>query len=297
MSETVHNEPARRLSAYKYRRPMPAITRGRANEVLDTRISRPKDMPHKAWNPAQLATFLRHARPERLFAMWLLFATTGMRRSEAVCARREALDIAAGTLSLVVITAARTQISSGKDPPKQTPHLARRRYPGLPPRSPRDTRRGTSRMGAELSAQRVAVLLARRPADLQRHDHRTVRAPGHPGRPPDHPTARLPPHLRDHGPARRRQPADRQHPTGSRERPVHRYRSPGPLVRIDCDHNRTCEHLTTRHPTSSTTTSTWFDETAHRLRAKQASLQPLTSTAMAGTRAEEQSAPHTGRQV
>jgi integrase len=38
-------------------------------------------------------------------------------------------------------------------------------------------------------------------------------------------------------------------------------------------------------------------ETAHRLRATQASLQPLTSTAMAGTQAEAQPTPHTGRQV
>jgi hypothetical protein len=33
-----------------------------------------------------------------------------------------------------------------------------------------------------------------------------------------------------------------------------------------------------------------FEETTHRLRARQASLQPLTSTAMAGTQADEQSA-------
>jgi hypothetical protein len=31
-----------------------------------------------------------------------------------------------------------------KDPPKQTPHLTRRRHPGRPPRPPRDTRRGTT---------------------------------------------------------------------------------------------------------------------------------------------------------
>ncbi|WP_433299458.1 tyrosine-type recombinase/integrase [Pseudonocardia sp. CA-142604] len=78
---------------------------------------RGEKQPHKTWNPQQLATFLQHARHERLLAMWLLFATTGMRRSEAVGARRDALDMAAGTLSLVtthVIAAGRTQISSGK---------------------------------------------------------------------------------------------------------------------------------------------------------------------------------------
>ena len=48
-----------------------------------------------------------------------------------------------------------------------------------------------------------------------------------------------------------------------------------PLVRINRDHHR-INHR--------------FEETAHRLRAKQASLQPLTSTAMPGTQADAQSA-------
>ncbi|TWP51702.1 site-specific integrase [Lentzea tibetensis] len=38
--------------------------------------------PHKTWTPAQLRRFLEEARGERLFAMWVLEAATGMRRSE-----------------------------------------------------------------------------------------------------------------------------------------------------------------------------------------------------------------------
>ena len=30
----------------------------------------------------QLRTFVEHVRSDRLFAVWMLFATTGMRRSE-----------------------------------------------------------------------------------------------------------------------------------------------------------------------------------------------------------------------
>jgi integrase len=49
--------------------------------------------------------------------MWLIFATTGMRRSEAVGARLDALNLEAGTLSLVathVIAGGHTEVSSGK---------------------------------------------------------------------------------------------------------------------------------------------------------------------------------------
>jgi hypothetical protein len=60
-------------------------------------------------------------------------------------------------------------------------------------------------------------------------------------------------------------------------------------MRMNRDHDRTSGHISTRHPTSSTTT-TGFEETAHRLQAKRASLQPLTTTAMTGTQAEAQSA-------
>ena len=43
---------------------------------------------HTVWDPEQLRRFLTQARPERLYPMWLMFATTGMRRSEAAGARR-----------------------------------------------------------------------------------------------------------------------------------------------------------------------------------------------------------------
>jgi Phage integrase, N-terminal SAM-like domain/Arm DNA-binding domain len=41
----------------------------------------------RVWSPEQLRAFLDHARRDRLYAAWLLFATTGMRRGE-VAGRR-----------------------------------------------------------------------------------------------------------------------------------------------------------------------------------------------------------------
>ena len=47
---------------------------------------------------AQLQTFLQRAGSDRFFALWVLEATSGMRRCELAGARRDLLDLAAGTL-------------------------------------------------------------------------------------------------------------------------------------------------------------------------------------------------------
>jgi hypothetical protein len=49
---------------------------------------------------AQLRTFLQLAARDRFFALWVLEATSGMRRCGLAGARRDGLDLDAGTLSL-----------------------------------------------------------------------------------------------------------------------------------------------------------------------------------------------------
>ena len=51
---------------------------------------------------AQLQTFLQRARSDRFFALWVLEATSGMRRCELAGARRDLLNLAAGTLEIDV---------------------------------------------------------------------------------------------------------------------------------------------------------------------------------------------------
>ena len=48
---------------------------------------------------AQLQTFLQRARSDRFFALWVLEATLGIRRCELAGARRDLLDLYAGTLA------------------------------------------------------------------------------------------------------------------------------------------------------------------------------------------------------
>ena len=47
-------------------------------------------------------TFLQRARSDRFFALWVLEATSGMRRCELAGARRDLLDLDAGTLSIEI---------------------------------------------------------------------------------------------------------------------------------------------------------------------------------------------------
>jgi len=53
----------------------------------------------KVWSPEQLRTFLGHVRGDRLYAAWLLFATTGMRRGEIAGLRWPDVDLDAGRVS------------------------------------------------------------------------------------------------------------------------------------------------------------------------------------------------------
>jgi integrase len=54
----------------------------------------------KVWSVAQLRVFLERARHDRFFALWVLEATSGMRRSELAGARIDGFDFEAGTLTL-----------------------------------------------------------------------------------------------------------------------------------------------------------------------------------------------------
>jgi integrase len=53
----------------------------------------------KVWTPEQLRLFLREVRDDRLYAAWLLVATTGMRRGELAGLRWVDVDLAAGRVS------------------------------------------------------------------------------------------------------------------------------------------------------------------------------------------------------
>ena len=70
------------------------------NVVSDAHPPRVPRKGRKVWTVAQLQTFLQRARSDRFFALWVLEATSGMRRCELAGARRDLLDLHAGTLAI-----------------------------------------------------------------------------------------------------------------------------------------------------------------------------------------------------
>lgn len=72
------------------------------NVVSDAHPPRIPRKGRKVWTVAQLQTFLDRARSDRFFALWVLEATSGMRRCELAGARHDLLDLAAGTLEIDV---------------------------------------------------------------------------------------------------------------------------------------------------------------------------------------------------
>jgi len=72
------------------------------NFVSDAHPPRVPRKGRKVWTVAQLRTFLQRARSDRFFALWRLESTSGMRRCELAGARRDLLDLDAGTLTIEV---------------------------------------------------------------------------------------------------------------------------------------------------------------------------------------------------
>lgn len=70
------------------------------NVVADASPPRVPRKAHRTWTVAQLTTFLLEARGDRFFALWVLEATTGMRRSELAGVHRDGIDFDAGTLAV-----------------------------------------------------------------------------------------------------------------------------------------------------------------------------------------------------
>ena len=71
-----------------------------ARNVADA-VEPPKGLPaeRQVWTPEQLRAFLSHVRDDRLYAAWLLVATTGLRRAELAGLRWLDVDLAAGRVS------------------------------------------------------------------------------------------------------------------------------------------------------------------------------------------------------
>lgn len=74
------------------------VPRNQAELAEPPRAPRPE---MSVWSTEQIATFLDHVRDHRLYALWLLAFTTGMRRGELLGLRWQDVDLETARLSIV----------------------------------------------------------------------------------------------------------------------------------------------------------------------------------------------------
>lgn len=99
----------------------------------------------KVWSAKELRTFLEAVREDRLYALWLTFATTGMRRGEVLGLRWQDVDLRAGRLSV-----SQTRVAVGYSVGVSEPKTRRgRRSVALDPGTVRDLRRWRRRQREE----------------------------------------------------------------------------------------------------------------------------------------------------
>jgi integrase len=73
---------------------------GRRVSPLGIWVSTPRPSPVMVWTPAQTQVFLARAARHRLYAMWRLIASRGLRRGESCGLRRTDTDLRAATTSI-----------------------------------------------------------------------------------------------------------------------------------------------------------------------------------------------------
>lgn len=113
-----------------------------ADDATAPAQSQPKP---EAWTPAEVGRFLEVARSDRWAALWLVFATTGMRRGEAVGLRWCDIDLDAGAVTIArSVTVAQGATHVG------TPKSGRARTVSLDPATVAALRSWKAQQAAEL---------------------------------------------------------------------------------------------------------------------------------------------------
>ncbi len=172
------------------------VVRNVADAVDLPKVSAPE---MRVWSPEQLRTFLAHVRADRLFAAWMLFATTGMRRGEVAGLRWTDVDLRAGQVKVAKPrVAVRYQVHVSE--PKTL--KASDGWPGPgdgggTPRAPQPPGRGAAHGGSWLGGIRAGVHLAGWPSAAPGAVHPLVPATRPGCRPPEDPPPRRAPQLRD----------------------------------------------------------------------------------------------------
>ncbi len=126
--------------------------RNAAEDAQPPRVSRPK---LTVWTPEQMRTFVRHVQEDRFFALWMLAATTGMRRGELAGLLVSDID-----LEHARVTPSRPRVSvDGQVLDSDTKTEAGHRVMALDPRTARALRQYVATWGEERRLLDQASLL------------------------------------------------------------------------------------------------------------------------------------------
>ena len=129
----------------------------------------------ESWSPQELRRFLEHVRGDRLYALWRLAATTGMRRGELLGISHQTLDLDSARLTRRSAASCQRRVRTAEVAPLRTDDRARRRDGRRtpPPRRGSEARAGPRR--ARIRGQRSPLLRRDRTAALPGDDLAPVR--------------------------------------------------------------------------------------------------------------------------
>jgi integrase len=101
----------------------------RSNPAKDAEMPKAERKEMCYWTPDETRRFLRHVADDRLYALWFLVGTTGLRRGEALGLRWQDVDLDGGHLSVV-----QSLVVNGGAVKVETPKTGRsRRSLSIPP--------------------------------------------------------------------------------------------------------------------------------------------------------------------
>jgi len=174
------------------------LARNPADAADPPRAGQKSDGIH-AWDAATLRRFLAASREaeDRLHALWVVLATTGMRRGEALGLRWSDLDLDSGRARVLQTI---IQIGSVVSVGEPKTGRGRRSIPRLgdhrrAPRPPAPHAPGAASRWRRLQRSRPRLPPTRRQLAPPRSGQRGLPPPGPPLRPAPHHPARAPPHL------------------------------------------------------------------------------------------------------
>ena len=156
-----------------------AVKRGRLSRspAPDAHMPKAPRTTMQYWAPEETKAFLDSARDDRLYALWFLFATTGMRRGEAMAMRWDDVDFDRSRVSIQRSLVVNSGVREDRDTEDRPQRPFDRDFTSEQERAPamaHSAARGTVGVGGGLHGVGVRLHQRRRHRDRPAHDLQTL---------------------------------------------------------------------------------------------------------------------------